>query len=151
MALPFGFSVGDFIAVLELVDTVSASLSEAGGAGPEFHELLHQLFALEYALLRVTQLEVEDAQRSEYIALRQVACQCQLTIDNFWHRMKKYQKHLRTGDSGSQLRDGWMKIKWALCKSEDVAKFKVDIAAHTQSILLLLSTLQLVSNGRKAL
>ena len=37
-----------------------------------------------------------------------------------------------------------MKIQWTLCKKDDLIKFKADIAAHTQSILLLLVAVQLV-------
>jgi hypothetical protein len=38
-----------------------------------------------------------------------------------------------------------MKIRWTLYKSEDLIKFKVDIAAHTQSVHILLTALLMVS------
>jgi hypothetical protein len=34
--------------------------------------------------------------------------------------------------------DTWMKIRWAVCKKEDVARFKADLVAHTESIYLCL-------------
>ena len=36
-----------------------------------------------------------------------------------------------------------MKIKWALCKKEDVVRFKTDLMAHTESIELLLTTVHM--------
>lgn len=79
--------------------------------------------------------------------MRQAAAQCQLTIDVFWEKIKKYQPSLRTGGSGSRVRDGWMKIKWALCKKEDLIRFKADLNAHTESIEILLITVQMLVNG----
>jgi hypothetical protein len=43
-----------------------------------------------------------------------------------------------------------MKIKWALCKKEDVAKFKTDLVAHTESIQLLLVMVQMSVTRVKA-
>jgi hypothetical protein len=142
--MSFGFSAGDFIAALTLVGTVIQALRESGGAGCEYRELVNELNALETALLRVKQLDFEEEQRSEYISLRQAAANCQQTIDGFWKNTKNYQKHLRASGSDSKLKDGWMQIKWALCKSQDIARFKVDIAAHTESIQILLTALQMV-------
>jgi hypothetical protein len=36
-----------------------------------------------------------------------------------------------------------MKIKWAICKKDDLAKLKADLVRHTESIQLLLTTLQM--------
>jgi hypothetical protein len=36
-----------------------------------------------------------------------------------------------------------MKVKWAICKKEDVRKFQADLAGHTASIQLLLATVQM--------
>jgi hypothetical protein len=141
--MSFGFSVGDFIAALELVGTVVASLRESGGAKAQFRELTQELFSLETALLRVKQLDFEDSQYGEYVALKQAACQCQLTIDGFWTKASKYQKHVLGHGKALSVKAAWMKVQWTLCKADELAKFKADIAAHTQSILVLLAALQM--------
>jgi hypothetical protein len=140
--MSFGFSAGDFIAALELVATVVDALRESGGAGSEYREIVRQLYSLETALLQVKRLEVHPAQNAELVSLQQAAVQCQRTIDDFWKKVQSYQPHLRAGGSNSRLKDGWMKIKWALCKKEDLAKFKADVAGHTESIQLLLMAMQ---------
>jgi hypothetical protein len=50
---------------------------------------------------------------------------------------------LRTGGSRNKVKDGWMKIKWAVCKKEDLLGFKMDLVAHTESIQMMLATLQM--------
>ena len=143
--MSFGFSVGDFIAALEVVGAVITSLRETGGAKSQFRELTQELYSLELALIRVKQLEFEEDQVDDYAALKQAACQCQFTIDAFWKTANRYQRHLLSKKGSLSLVDAWMKVQWALFKTEDLTRFKANIAAHTQSILLLVSAVQLVS------
>lgn len=141
--MSFGFSAGDFTAALELVTTVIDALRESGRASSEYREIVRQLYSLETALIRVKRLEVDPAQNAELVSLRQAAAQCQRTIYDFWKKVQKYQPRLKTGGSGSRLKDGWMKIQWAVCKKEDVANFKADLVGHTESIQLLLMAMQM--------
>jgi hypothetical protein len=143
MSVGFGFSAGDFISAFELVVTVADALRESGASSNEYRTLISQFHTLETALLRVKCLELDDSQHVEVVALRQAASQCQRTIDAFWEKIKKYQPSLRTGGSGSRVRDGWMKIKWALCRKEDLVRFKADLMGHTESIEMLLTTVQM--------
>jgi len=145
MPVGFGFSAGDFIAAIELVGTVIDALRSSGEAGAEYRELVAQLFSLETALLQVKRLESDESQYAEVVALRQAAGQCRRTIDAFWEKIQKYQPCL--GNSRDfrkiDLNGGWRRVKWVVCKKEDVARFKMDLMGHTQSILLLLSTVQM--------
>ena len=143
MAAAFGFSCGDFIAAVELVTTVVNALSESSEATQEYSELLRQLYSLNIALLQVKSLHVGDSQHSELVGIRQAAAQCHQTIDAFWQKIQKYQPHLQSNGSSSRVKDGWMKIKWAVCKKDEVAKFKADLAGHTESILMLLAVVQM--------
>jgi hypothetical protein len=145
MSVGFGFSTGDFIAALQLVSTVIDALRDSGDSSTEYRALISQLLTLETALLKVKRLDVDEEQHVEVIALSQAACQCQNTIDTFWEKIKKYQPSLQARGSGSRVRDGWFKIKWALCKKDDLAKFKADLIGHTESIELLLVTLHMGS------
>jgi hypothetical protein len=145
MSVGFGFSAGDFIAALQLVSTVIDALRDSGDSSTDYRALISELYTLETALLKVKRLDVDEEQHAEFIALRQAACQCQNTIDTFWEKIKKYQPSLQAGGSGSRVRDGWFKITWALCKKDDLAKFKAELRGHTQSIELLLVTLHIGS------
>jgi hypothetical protein len=149
MSVGFGFSAGDFIAALELVGTVIDALRDSGSAIAEYRELLGVLYSLETSLIHVKRLEVHGLQNAELIALRQAAAQCQRTIDNFLIKVQKYQSHLASssGMSNSRLKTSWMKIKWAVCKKDDLSKFKADLIGHTESIQLLLAVTQMYASG----
>jgi len=153
MPVGFGFSVGDFISAINLVQTVIDALSASSKSSSELQELFRQLYSLETALREIKQLEVNESLRAEVLALKQSAAQCQSTISNFLSKTKSYQPHLLclNGVSGS-LRGRWKNVKWAMCKRKDVVQFKTDLLAHTESIQLLLATIQMknVNLGRKS-
>lgn len=63
-----------------------------------------------------------------------------LSTGDFWEKMKRFQPALENPRHGP--REGWKRIKWALCKKKDVDKFETDLMRHTQSILVLLAVVQ---------
>jgi hypothetical protein len=143
MSVGFGFSVGDFLAALKLVGTVIDALRESSNSGPAYRELLNELYSLETALLCVKRIDLDEVQHIKKVALQQAAAQCQRTIDSFWKKIQKYQPHLRDDGTSSSIRDGWARIKWAVCYKEDVQNFRAEIAAHTSSIEVLLLSAQM--------
>ncbi|KAL8949775.1 MAG: hypothetical protein Q9222_004154 [Ikaeria aurantiellina] len=146
MSVGFGFSVGDFIDAIQLVGTVIDALSASSKSSAELRELLRQLYSLEKALREVKNLDVDESLYAENLALKQSAAQCQLTITNFLSKTQSYQPHLIcNSDASSTIQTKWKKIKWALCKKKDVIQFKSDLLAHTESIHLLLATIQMKS------
>ncbi len=150
MSVGFGFSAGDFIAALNLVGTVIDALRDSGDASLEYRELVRELYTLEQALFRVKRIELDESQVSEQIALQQAASQCHRTIDEFWAKVRKYQPHLGQDSSSPRMKSGWMKVRWALCKKDDLARFKADLQGHTASIEVLLLTVQMYASDLKA-
>lgn len=144
MSVGFGFSVGDFISAINLVQTVIDALSASSKSSSELQELFRQLYSLETALREIKRLELNESLHAEVLALKQSAAQCQLTISDFLSKTETYQPHLLcpNGVSGS-LRGRWKKVKWAMCKRKDVVQFKTDLLAHTESIQLLLATVHM--------
>src|SRR5687768_14416780 len=122
MPVGFGFSIGDFLAVLRLVGAVIDALRESCYASSSFRSLINEineLYVLESALLRVKRLDLDDGHHAEMVALRQAALQCQWTIDSFYKKLQKYQPHLQQGGTESRIKDAWVKIKWAVCNKDD--------------------------------
>jgi len=138
MSVKFRFSAGDFIAALSLVKTVIDALQDEEGAGAEHKELIRELLTLESSLLRVEKVELDDSQVQEGVALQQATCQFQWTIDYFWQKVRIYQPALTNGGPGSRMKDGWMKIRWAVCRKDVVMRFRAELNGHTASINLLL-------------
>lgn len=143
MSIGFGFSVGDFLATFKLVRTVIDTLRESSNSGSAYRELLNELCSLETALLRVKRIDLDESRHVDKLALRQAAAQCQRTIDSFWKKVQKYQLHLQDGGTSSKIKDGWTRIKWAVCRKENVQNFRTEIAAQTGSIEVLLLSVQM--------
>ena len=104
MSAGFGFSVGDFVAALNLVGTVIDSLRSSGRSSSQYRSLIEELYILEDVLIRVKRIELDDAQSRERLALEQAAAHCQHTIDDFMSRISNYQPHLRAAGSGNKPR-----------------------------------------------
>jgi hypothetical protein len=131
MPVGFGFSVGDFLAVLRLVGAVIDALRESSHSGSSFRSLINELYALETALLHVKRLDPDSGHIIEHVALREAASQCQRTINGFYAKIQKYQPHLQRGGTDSTIKDAWMKIKWAVCKKDDLETFRAEVRGHT--------------------
>ena len=144
MSVGFGFSCGDIVTALALLGTVIEAVRKGGGAGAELQKLIDELRTLENVLLRVKGVELDASQGRERAALHAAVSQCQRTIREFWTTtVRKYQPHLQASESGWKVKDAWMKVRWAVCEKEDVAKLKADLRSHAVSIELVLMTVQM--------
>ena len=143
MLPPFGFSVGDFVSGINLIRELIKALEDSAGSSAEYRHLIQEIYGLERALLEVKHLDLEQSQLPQHVALKQVAVQCQATIDGFLNKIRKFRPALGNGGSRSSWKDGLRKIEWALYKKDDVHKLRAQLNGHTTSINILLMTLQL--------
>ena len=143
MVTLFGFSVGDFVAGIELIRQLINALEDSAGSSSKYRELFKELYSLERALLEVKHLELDASQYAQLVALRQAATQCQQTIDEFLIRFRKFQPASRTGGAKSSWRDSLRKMEWALYKKENLERFRAQLSGHTASINMLMMTVQL--------
>ncbi|KAI9778368.1 MAG: hypothetical protein M1816_004126 [Peltula sp. TS41687] len=150
MPVGFGFSIGDIISGLALVKDIIEALQESGGASAKYQGLIRELYGLERALLEVKRLELDESQQAQLVAVRFAASQCQRSIDGFYETIREYQPHLRVEGSGSSFKDRWKKIQWALCRKDDLLRFKAEVMGHTTSLNVLLSTVQLNTTAIEA-
>jgi hypothetical protein len=152
MPFPFGVSVGDFIACIELINIIIKSMNDSQGSATRYQGLIQSLKSLEVALTQVD--KVKPSNSDESVALRQASMQCCSTLSSFVQKMNKYQPSLRLRGSGNQLKDGLRKVQWALYTKDDIAHFQAEIRGHVDSILLLLHTVHVyvtTSNPRSRL
>lgn len=145
MVIPFGFSVGDCVAVSLLIKDAVLALDSAHGAAAEYQEIIRELWALDRALLEVIGVSQGFETTVELNALghvaKRTADQCRTCIVNFLDKVKGYRKTLGTAEgSGSRWRDARGKIGWALLRGDEVKAFRTEICAHSQAINMLLIT-----------
>jgi hypothetical protein len=148
MPIPFGFSVGDFIATLELIQDVVEALKESHGSSADFQELIRELYSLERALSVVKKLEVSPAQHSQLDAVKQAATQCQITVDTFLRKNKKFLPTLGAAGAQHKWKGVLHKIQWRVYRKDDVDEFRAALSGHTSSINMLLLTVQMYVSWR---
>lgn len=146
-APPFGFSAGDFIAGVSLVRKSIRALNDSAGARASYRQLVSELSELDEALTGVSNLQLSPTQSAQKVALEQVVSQCQNSITAFLNQNSKFQRSLATASGQPSSTTRWKasihKIQWALCKDGAIQTLRTEIQAHTRTLNLLLSTIQM--------
>lgn len=137
MAVPFGFSVGDFISTLNLVRNIVTALQDSRGAVVEFRGITATLTGLEQSLQQLRGLGVGDSEINS--SLRDANGQFQETIDNFVDKVLSYETSLRPGGSGHRFKDAFKKVQWTLTQQGHLEAFQGQILRHGTSIQILLN------------
>ena len=146
MSVGFGFSFGDFVEAISLVITLYDALKDSTGASADIRMLNAELSVLKTALEAVQDCKLEESD-SQYDTAIQAVGDCQKCISEFIE--KTLDKYLPITERHKPLKDSLKKVKWVLCKKEDVEKLRAKLARHVQAITLLISAIQL-SNARLA-
>lgn len=151
MATPgFGFSVGDVLAGLHVVRKLIRALHETAGSRVAYRKLVSELSNVENALTGVQDLQLQPIQAAQKIALEQVARQCQRSIESFLTKNARFKKSLGIQPSSSNWRSNLHKVQWALCKDDEIEELRTEISAHSTTLTLILSTIQLSVSPRRA-
>lgn len=146
MPVGFGFSVGDFIAGINLLIDSVKSLDEAHGAKADYQELGRELSSLKNALDGIQTFSPGQAQVAQVTAVNTAVDGCRLCVDGFVQRNSKFESLDSTPSkrwSPAAFKKGVLGIRWAIVKKNEVAKFRSDIQRHTHHVLMLLATLEL--------
>ncbi|KAL2258158.1 hypothetical protein VTK26DRAFT_8642 [Humicola hyalothermophila] len=141
--MSFGFSVGDFLAAIELVHDLAVALSETSGSSSAFQGLAQELYSLERAMIEIKGLQVSTALEPTLRAVLQVTSQCQRMITNFVRKNDVYVQCLGQGRSFKWWKDTFYKIKWAVYKSDEIDELRACLQSHVMAIGLMLQALQM--------
>ena len=141
MAVGFGFSVGDLVTALKVIKDSIEAIEDTKGASADYAAIVSEISCLQdgFEAIEDLQLTLNGAPKQR-LALDRAIQACQDCIEEFLESIAKYQKHLQPGRKGFIA--SYRKIKWALCKKEDVASFRTKLERHTSSINMLLITFQ---------
>jgi len=136
MPVPFGFSIGDFLAAGELIHRINAGLKNVGGAKSEYKNLAKTLDSMG-RVLRIMSIifqRVELVQQIDntfFNSLRHEIRTCQDLMEEFLESSEKYSKTLLASTPGINLKLEWSKVTWTLSyRSEDVRKLHENLQAH---------------------
>ena len=88
--MSFGFSVGDFVAVGNIVSEVISSLQNAGGAAQQYQQLIVELEGLAAALVDIDKLDGPVELQPTIQTMRSSALNCRFPLQEFQASIRKY-------------------------------------------------------------
>ena len=123
-----------------LKDSIDA-VNDSKGAAADFTTLATEITSLQDGLEAIEELQSNSPfSIKQTSALDRAISSCQESIEEFLTSISKYQPHLQAKTSG--LRSNYRKIKWAICKKDDITRFKAQLGRHASTITMLLVTFQ---------
>lgn len=138
MPIPFGISIGDFIAFIDTSIKVIDALKDSTGSSQEYQGVARELESLKLALAEVQNVKTDNPQTKA--ALESVASNCHRTIQGFLKKTQKYDNSLGSvANPHRKVINGFRKVQWALYSKEDVREFQMQLYSHTASLNLLVS------------
>lgn len=141
MSVGFGFSIGDLVTSLKLIKDSIEAVKDTKGAATDYAQLLSEISCLRDGFEAIEDLDlVHKGSHKQRTAINGAIGACQKCIDDFLTSISKYQPHLHSNAAG--FTSSYRKIKWALCRKDDVATFRAQLERHTSSINMLLITFQ---------
>ena len=143
----FGFSVGDFVAGINLLIDVVQSLNDTNGAQADYEELGRQLKNLRKAFECIEGLSLHATQTVQASAVEAALNDCRLCVDSFVRRNSKFKSLEATSGKNwslAALKRQGRKVQWALWKKADVAKFQAAIHQHSNAVHMLLASIQML-------
>lgn len=137
--------MSDLFAALKIIKDSVEAVNNKKGAAADYANLAAEIGSLWDGLETV-----EEIQSDPYLSEKQIAAikravdACYDSLESFLASISDYQPHLAANSSG--FASNYRKIKWALCKKDDVAKFRAQLGRHISSINMLLITFQAKQN-----
>ena len=138
MPIPFGFSVGDFVTVLNLFKEIGLALRDHGGASDDYQKTIEELETINEILQQLQCLPSATADLSQINAIKAQAQLSQHAVSRVLDNAAKYNSSLGHGSAKGLYRGMISKAKWATIVSKEVKRLKEVINAQCLSIKLLM-------------
>jgi hypothetical protein len=139
MVVPtFGFSVGDFIAVIDLVQKVGKALHGQNGASAEYQRLIQNIQTLRLIFQHLECLNLDETNRSLVNAIQAQAHESVKPLNEFLKNVAKYEKRLGQAPTGGGLLGGVRKAQWAVTIRDELSKLQSIINLEVEKMNLLM-------------
>ena len=161
MAVPFGFSAGDCVAVVKLTGKVVSELKEVGlpksdlpqptrvtannnsqsGEAPvKYQNLLVQLELLQRALSKLNDIKPAANDLKHLEAIRAGSEACRRPLETFLERVSKFDKALGSWDAKEKrFRGVGKRIQYSVAFEKEVKELRTTLAGHLSTITMLLA------------
>ena len=136
----FGWSAGDVVATIALVNRVVQCISGTHNAQDHFQELLSELYGLSRALEDISRLTRIPGQTPEIQALKFATCSCGEALERFYKKIQPFEGSLAADSRQSRLKAAPRMVRWELLIKKDIPELRTYLVAHVGSLNLRLST-----------
>lgn len=139
MVVPYGFGVGDFIAVIDLIIKVSKALRDIGGAASEYQDVVLELESLQKILTHLGNVRFVISSTTKHAdTLQNLALQCQRPLQEFLDRIAGFEASLDAKTDRKLLRTAPRKMQWGAFMAAEIPKLRSVVAAKLLALQLLL-------------
>lgn len=157
MVVPYGFGVGDFIAVTRLIGTIVSELkkvcdllqsspcsssltrSQNSEAAAEYQNLIVELEALSHALSKLNNIRPAKHELLQLDAIRAMASACERQLESFLSKISKFEKTLGVDNATDKRYKGLgRRMQWNVALKDDVKELRDTLASHVLTVNMLL-------------
>jgi hypothetical protein len=138
--MSFGWSAGDIVSAINLVNRIIGCVNNTGGAREHFQELESELGGLSRALNDISEIANVPGQIPEIMALKFAACLCEDTLKRFYEKISPFGESLGSSSRKSKVKAAPRMVRWELLVKKDIPEFRTYLAAHVGSLNLRLNT-----------
>ena len=139
MPVPFGFGVGDFIAVIKLITKVAHALKDSGGAASEYQDVVQELEYLQTILTHLGTVRFRDvASTKPAVRLTSLISACQRPLEAFLERIASFNDSLNANSQRGFLHKIPRKAQWGAFMGEEIPKLRAVVAAKVMQVQLVL-------------
>jgi hypothetical protein len=137
----FGFSVGDFIAAIQLIGKVFKALKDTGGAEDDFKALFQELSQLQIVLEQLRDLpSISSSSQSHFNAVKGMALAVQIPLRDFLGKIEKFKATFAMEKGGfSEFKKVGRKAKWAISMQKEVDRLRGVLTMKIVTISVLLA------------
>jgi hypothetical protein len=137
--MSFGFSVGDFLTVGQLICDITKSLRDTGGARSEYRELVRELETLKKALEHIDTLQQGCELPATLDSIKYAALSCRQPLEEFLNKIRKYGRSLDIWAKSNIIQSAADKLKWTFGYKEEIKKLQNYLNLHVGVINMLLT------------
>jgi len=128
-------SVGDIIAICQIVQSTVYALSDARGSAAEYQHLARSLANLSLVLLDIDQFSRSKKSVVNVAGLSQTLRDCLACLQDFNARIQKYSRALGARGPSKAIADVYRKIRW-INEKEEVASFYRAVSTYLDMLQL---------------
>jgi hypothetical protein len=146
--MSFGWSAGDLIAAVKLINDIISCIRDVGGARDHFQELVIELQGLEKALDEINELAKSSSDIPEISALKFASSACGDTLQRFYDKIKPFKESLGSVSTKGKVRAAPRMVRWELLVKKEIPELRSYLVAHVGYLNLQLSTALLWVSAR---